>query len=114
MQVNGYEVEVKSDGVQVGCTFIPIEKIKELVEKVENRKSTRELFKEHRDACSSNNNCNDFVLIADMILWARKNSEKYLFAIRAVGEFEGQGFVLPDTWEVVKDDSGINVIVPKV
>lgn len=43
MQINGYEVEIKSGGVQVGCTFIPIEKMRELVKEVENKKSTRDL-----------------------------------------------------------------------
>lgn len=111
MNINGYEVEIKNGGIKVGCTFVPLEKMKELVEGVENCKN---LFHEKAESIANKSGANSIESTTELIQFARTHYKDKLFlGIRRSGEYEYKGFFVggAGSWKLVEDSDGLQVLI---
>lgn len=110
MKIQGHEVEVKHDGIKVGCTFIPLKDMEGLVKEVKNTENRNaKLEKELRHAYyDSRKRVEVGIEVA-----ARCFSIYDFMQVRGDGNYKYKGFFLgAEKWRVEKDDVGFYVLLP--
>lgn len=114
MEISGYQVEIKKDGIKVGCQKISLEDMKELVQKVEQYKRPIEaIYTALKSATSNANNLSNMQRCIEEIRHVSNN----FMGIRSSQEYKSKGFYLcradsDITWKIVEDCSGLLVLVP--
>ena len=97
MMIDGNKVVIKHDGVQVGCVFVPIEDIRTILKKVDERE---DLELDLTDVSS-----------ADTIKHCKETFSHNLFNRRSGGNYAGKGLFLDSGWVIVTDDTLNSVLV---
>lgn len=106
MRSGDYDIQIKNNGIQVGCTFVPLDKMEELVKKVKETPSLHERLKEVYFKDKMN-------LAAGIEVVAEFINTPELMQIRGDGEYRHKGFFLGrKEWKVVKDDYYFYVLLP--
>lgn len=114
MKINGYEIEICSDGVQVGCKKFSVDDINKLLEEIKKVKNSPQ--RKILEAIKSGYNKRDpnsLKTLSETVAQIRQYNANFL-GIRAGGEYGGRGFYLGHTsspWKIVIDGC-YQVLIP--
>ena len=114
MKINGYEIDICSDGVQVGCKKFSVDDINKLLEEIKKVKNSPQ--RKILEAIKSGYNTRDpnsLQVLNETIAQIRQYNANFL-GIRYGGEYAGRGFYLgyiSMPWKIVIDGR-YQVLIP--